>query len=126
MAEVMTRELTAVVDAYFAMWNEADEQKRSKHIKEAWAEDGHYVDPARNFQGHQALSEMVTAAREHWVGATLRLSSGIDEHHGLIRFGWDVLVADGTVPLVGIDFGVVAGDGRLQKITGFFGELPQR
>jgi hypothetical protein len=63
MAEVMTRDLTATVDAYFAMWNEEDTAKRAHHIEEAWADSGRYVDPARDAAGHAALSEMVSAAR---------------------------------------------------------------
>jgi hypothetical protein len=31
---------------------------------------------------------------------------------------------DGTVALAGIDVGEVGEDGRLRRITGFFGDLP--
>ena len=125
MAEVMTKDATAVVEAYFAMWNEEDEAKRAKHIEKAWTDDGRYSDPARDAQGHAALSEMVAAARPHFPGHSVKQSSGIDAHHESIRFTWEVVGPDGSVAVAGIDVGVLAPDGKLRQITGFFGELPQ-
>lgn len=55
--------MTATVDAYFAMWNEEEGGARLQHAKEAWAENGRYVDPAREGEGHQGLSEMMAVAR---------------------------------------------------------------
>ena len=124
MTDVMTKDVTATVDAYFAMWNEADTRKRARHIKEAWADNGRYVDPSRDAEGHAALSEMVEVARDQFPGFTLRRSTGIDAHHDYLRFAWQAVAPDGSVPLAGIDVGVLAPDGRLQKITGFVGDLP--
>jgi SnoaL-like domain len=125
MTDVMTKDATAIVEAYFAMWNEGDGDKRAQHIQEAWADSGRYVDPSRDAEGHAALSEMVEVARGQFPGFTLRRSSGIDAHHDRIRFTWEAVAPDGTVPLAAIDFGVLASDGRLQGITGFMGELSQ-
>ena len=86
MTDVMTKDVTATVDAYFAMWNEGDAEKRAQHIKEAWADKGHYVDPSRDAEGHAALNEMVEVARGQFPGFTLRRSSGIDAHHDYLRF----------------------------------------
>jgi len=125
MAEVMTQDLTATVDAYFAMWNEEDTTKRAQHIEEAWADNGRYVDPARDAEGHAALNDTVSAAPPHFPGHTVRRTSAIDSHHDQLRFAWQVVGPDGSVPVAGIDVGVLAPDGRLQRITGFFGELAQ-
>jgi hypothetical protein len=125
MTQAATRNLTATVDAYFAMWNEAEQSARMKHIEEAWAERGRYVDPARDAEGHAALSEMVDAARPHFPGHAVKRTSGIDAHHDQLRFSWAVVGPDGSVPVAGIDVGVLAPDGRLARITGFFGELPK-
>ena len=123
MAEVMTRDLTGTVDAYFAMWNEDDTSKRALHIEKAWTGSGRYVDPGRDATGHVALNEMVSAARPNFPGHTVRRTSAIDSHHNQLRFSWDVVGPDGNVPVAGIDVGVVAPDGRLERITGFFGAL---
>ena len=124
MTQAPTRNLTATVEAYFAMWNEADQTARARHIEQAWTESGRYVDPGRDATGVAALSEMVEAARQLFPGATVRRTSGIDAHHDQLRFSWEVVAPDGSVPVAGIDFGVLAPDGKLQQITGFFGELP--
>ncbi len=124
MTKAATRDVTATVDAYFAMWNEEDAAARAKHIAEAWTNDGRYSDPARDAKGHTALSEMVSEARPHFPGHTVKRSSGIDAHHEHVRFAWEVVGPDGSVPVAGIDVGVLAPDGKLREITGFFGQLP--
>ncbi len=83
------------------------------------------MDPARDAEGHGALNEMVGAARPHFPGHTVRRTSAIDSHHDQLRFAWQVVGPDGSVPVAGIDVGARAADGRLERITGFFGELSQ-
>ena len=63
MTEVITKDVTATVDAYFAMWNEEDTAKRAQHIEEAWADSGRYVDPARDAAGHGSV-----LSRQAWRG----------------------------------------------------------
>jgi len=41
-----------------------------------------------------------------------------------VRFAWEAVAPDGSVPLTGVDFGELAPDGRLQRTTGFNGALP--
>jgi hypothetical protein len=68
---------------------------------------------------------MVAAAQARFPGHRFRRLSGIDAHHDLLRFAWELAAPDGTVTVAGIDVGAVAPDGRLRAITGFFGDLPQ-
>jgi hypothetical protein len=51
--------------------------------------------------------------------------SGVDTHHDQVRFGWELAAPNGSVVVSGIDVGGLAPDGRLRRITGFFGELPK-
>jgi hypothetical protein len=53
-----------------------------------------------------------------------RRASGIDAHHDHFRFAWELVGPDGGIALAGIDAGELTDDGRLRRITGFFGELP--
>jgi hypothetical protein len=123
MTDVMTKDATAIVEAYFAMWNEEDAAKRAQLIQKAWTGSGHYTDPARDAKGHDALNKMVAEARPHFPGHTINRTSGIDAHHDQLRFSWSVVGPDGSVPVAGVDFGILAPDGRLERITGFFGDL---
>ena len=108
------------IDTYFAMWNEADRATRLERIAEAWTADGHYVDPLSDVTGPDGLADMVDGVRTQFPGATLQRTSDIDAHHNVVRFGWSATGADGAVIITGTDVGVVADDGRLAAIAGFF------
>ena len=69
-------------------------------------------------------SEAADLVNTHYAGHTFRRVSGIDTHHEFVRYGWELVGPDGNPVIAGIDVGEVAPDGRLRKITGFFGDLP--
>jgi len=48
----------------------------------------------------------------------------VDEHHGVFRFSWVLVDPQGQPLLEGMDFVELAAEGRLQRITGFFGAFP--
>jgi hypothetical protein len=114
-----------IVDTYLAMWNETDPARRAALIANAWTGDGHYVDPALEASGHEALGDMVAGVHTRFPGHRFRRVSGVDVHHDQLRFGWELAAPDGAVVVAGLDVGGLAPDGRLRRITGFFGELPK-
>lgn len=120
----VTKDITATVDAYFGMWNAEDAARRAVFIAQAWAEDAVYRDPQLEADGYTALAEMVETVHTHFPGHRFRRTSGIDAHHDLVRFGWELVAPDGAITVAGIDVGVLADDGRLARISGFFGDLP--
>ena len=124
--ENTTTTTEAVVDAYFAMWNEDDADARADLIQQAWVADGAYRDPLLAADGYHALSEMVETVHQHYPGQRFTRLTAIDEHNGFARFGWHLAAEDGTVTVGGIDIAELADDGRLRRITGFFGELAER
>jgi hypothetical protein len=66
---------------------------------------------------------MAKTMQSLYPGHTFRRTSGIDAHHEHLRFSWDLVGPDGAVVLAGVDVGDISEDGRLQRITGFFGDL---
>ena len=59
------------------------------------------------------------------AGARIPISSGVDQHHGMFRFSWVMIDPQKRqIILEGMDFVELAADGRLQRITGFFGTFP--
>ena len=110
----------AVIDTYFAMWNEPDRAKRLELIAEAWTAEGHYVDPLSDVSGPDGLADMVDGVRAQFPGATLQRTGDIDAHHNVLRFPWSATGADGAVIVEGIDVCVLADDGRLSALAGFF------
>lgn len=118
-----TTATTAIVDTYFAMWNEDDPAARAALIEQAWAADGTYRDPLLAADGHAALSEMVETVHQHYPGQRFSRLTAVDEHHGFARFGWQLAADDGAITVGGIDVAELTDDGKLQRIVGFFGDL---
>ena len=118
------RDVTKTVDTYLAMWNEIDPTRRAEQIGRAWADDGRYVDPLLEARGHAGLSDMVAGVQSKFPGHRFRRVGGVDTHHDELRFAWELVAPDGAVVVGGIDVGALASDGRLRRITGFFGEIP--
>jgi hypothetical protein len=117
-------ELTTVVDTYLEAWSEPDADRRAKLIADTWVADGRIVDPPLTGEGHTGIDELLQAFQTHYAGHSFRRVSGIDSHHEYLRFAWEMVGPDGTVAVTGLDVGELAADGRLARITGFFGPLP--
>jgi hypothetical protein len=124
MTDTTQNTITDTIDAYLAMWNEEDDAKRAALVEQAWTTNARYRDPLLEADGYDGLDAMVTTVHGHYPGHRFRRTSGIDMHHDTARFGWELVAPDGTVTVAGIDVAQVAGDGRLDAITGFFGPLP--
>jgi len=117
----------SVVDAYTAAWNEPNADARRALLEKAWADDGRYCDPTADVTGRDALVEHISGFQSNpsMKGFSIVVTSGIDAHHNGLRFTWAMNDASGKAVMEGIDFGVLADDGRLQSITGFFGPFPE-
>lgn len=109
---------------YVAAWNEPEEGARRELLAHSWADDGTYCDPSVHLEGREALVHHARKFAQRWPGARIEFTSGMDEHHGFIRFTWRVAGADGATLRRGTDFGIVGPDGRLTGIVGFFGDPP--
>ena len=116
--------VTTTIDTYLAAWNETDPAHRAELIEQVWAADGRLTDPPLAAEGHAGISDMAAALQTQFPDHRFRRASGIDTHHDQFRFAWELVSPDGGVVLSGLDVGELAADGRLQRITGFFGPLP--
>jgi hypothetical protein len=113
-----------VVRTYASAWMETDESARRRALQAAWADDGAYCDPTALVEGREALVQHIGGFHAQLPAHRLVVTSGVDEHHGFLRFAWAIQNSDGTLVLEGIDFGELADDGRLRRIVGFFGRPP--
>ncbi len=110
-----------VVDSYFAVWNETDANQRRAAIEAALVPEASYLDPTLAAQGHAELDAMVARVQHRFPGHRFRLTGAVDHHHDRLRWSWDLVGPDGGPPVVsGVDFAVLAPDGRLREVTGFF------
>ena len=116
---------TDVIHRYFAVWNETDPAHRRDLIARTWSEDASYLDPLLAADGPVGIDAMVASVQERFPGHRFALAGKVDSHHDRVRFAWELVGPDGASPvLAGIDFGVLATDGRLRTITGFLDHAP--
>ena len=115
--------MTNTIDAYFEMWNSVDAAERRRLVERAWVPECRYADPALSASGYDEVVAMVDGVHGHFPGHVFRRTSGVDAHGSHVRFAWSLVGPDGTVAVAGLDVGELAEDGRLRRITGFFGEL---
>jgi hypothetical protein len=124
MTEKTMLDITTIVDTNLAALTETDPVTRAELIERAWAEDGSLTDPPLAGEGHRGINDFASVVCEHYAGQRFRRVSGVDVHHDRFRYAWELVTADGTVTVSGVDVGEIAADGRLGKVTGFFGDLP--
>jgi hypothetical protein len=119
-------DLTTTIDTYLTAYGEPDPGLRAGLIERAWSDEAELVDPPLTAAGHAGISDMADALQSQFAGHRFRRTSEVDAHHGFVRFAWELVAPDGGVTLTGTDVGELAEDGRLRRVTGFFGDLPAR
>ena len=107
-----------------AMWNERDLGKVRGYIDEIFAEDVVFIDPANSILGHDAFERMVKEFRTRLPEALCSHSSGFDAHHGLHRYHWEIHQGDDLL-ISGFDVTQIDPDGKISRVEGFFGEIPE-
>jgi hypothetical protein len=115
---------TETVAAYGAAWNEPDDAARAALLASAWSDDGTYEDPTGRADGRAALVAHIGGFHVMMPGHTIVQTTGVDVYGCLFRFGW-AMRHETDVAVEGMDFGEFADDGRIRRITGFFGPFPE-
>ena len=117
-------DITTLVQNYLRAWNETDGHARLRAIEDVWTEDGTYVDPVANVGGHTQISNLIAAVQEQLPGLVFRLRNGVDAHHNVARFGWELVPPDGGESVFeGFDVAVIE-NGRIDKVLGFLDKTP--
>lgn len=112
-----------VVEAYQAAWGaEGDESRRL--LESSLTEDAELIQPNGRSVGREAVMARIAGLSERWPGAGVAITSGTDEHHGFVRYAWNLMTADSVI-LSGFDVAEIAPDGRLRRVIQFFGPMPE-
>ena len=119
-----------------ALWNEPDADRRRRIIAELWTEDGrHILQPPQEIRalaaqpgvgltailearGYEEIEARVASAYEHWVGSEELSFRGRDDAEQLgdvVKFHWEAIAKGGQVFGVGLNFLVLAADGRIER-----------
>jgi hypothetical protein len=118
---IVASELEELISTYCAAWEEPDAARRRELLVKVWAEDGIYIDPTVETNGIDELVAHIGVVQRTYPGSRIERTSFIDRHHHVLRFKWCMVLADGKRLPEGLDVGQLSQDGKLQRITGFFG-----
>lgn len=117
--------INETVASYVAVWNERDDGKRRALIARTWAESGVYTDAHRHGTDHASIDTLIKTAQETFPAYKVRLVSGIEAHHGHVRFSWAAGgMPDAPLYLGGTDFATIGADGRFTSVVGFTDAAP--
>ncbi len=117
-------DLNELVDRYIAVWNIADSDARHAAIAELWTDNGVYVDPLMEIEGHAGINGGIGAALTQFAGHEIKLLGDVDAHHGIARFSWELVPVGGGESVVeGFDV-AIAEDGKLKGVYGFIDKMP--
>src|SRR5215469_6463077 len=117
--------ITLLIHRHLEIWKQNDARGRPAPIARTWTEDATYLDPVLCGRGHAGIDAMVEAVHGKYPGLRFARSGQIDTHNDRVRFGWTFGPAAGPAVARGLDVAVVAPDGRLSNVTGFFDEVRQ-
>ena len=118
--------LEELITLYCDAWSEPDPARRYQMLQRVWAENGTYTDPTVHMTGSKELVEYIGKILKKYPGVRIARTSVVDTHHGMVRFTWRLVLADGKTLTEGIDFGELSSEGNLRRIVGFFGQLAAR
>ena len=110
-------------DHMLAAWNERDPQRVRAHLERALAPNVEFIDPSVETHGIDEFEANVHDVHRQLPGAEYSRTSGVDSHHRLHRYSWQIS-RDGEVLLPGFDVTEVDDDGMVTRVLGFFGPLP--
>ncbi|GAB2749581.1 nuclear transport factor 2 family protein [Kitasatospora kifunensis] len=117
--------LQQLAEQYLATWNETDAPARRKLIDTYWAADARYTDPLVEAAGRDAIDATIGAVQGQFPGLVFTLGAGgVDAHHQLARFTWDLGAADGETLVIGFDVLVATEDGLIGAVHGFLDKVP--
>jgi hypothetical protein len=120
------RRAEELIDVYCRACSEPDPVRRAESLARVCADDVAYVDPTIEINGRRALADYIGKVIARYPGGRIERTSALNEHHGMLRFAWQMVLADGKRLPEGIDFAEIGPDGRLSRIAGFFGPLPPK
>ena len=117
---------SSLIDRYCEVWSEPDERRRAWLLASVWDPQAMYTDPSVHAANAEELLSHIATVQSRRPGARVVRTSKVDVHHGIARFAWHVVQADGTTLPEGLDIALISAEGtRIERIIGFFGAVPR-
>jgi len=121
-----------LAERYAAVWMERDGDRRRKAIADLWSDDAIHVlqptqevyeaaeeravNPTWQVRGHDELEARVTKAYEDFVASgemSFQVQGGARRLGDVVTWRWEGVSPDGEVLGVGLEFVILAADGRI-------------
>jgi hypothetical protein len=119
-------DITATIDTHLAGYAEPDRARRDELLSSVWSADGALLDPPFDGTGHQGIADMVDVLLTHYPEHRFERTTEVDAHHDFARYGWALVTPTGEPAVTGYDFAQLGPDGKLVRVVGFFGDLPEQ
>lgn len=106
---------------YNEAWRAGDEETRLACLNKCWNDDSVYTDPNTQAVGIDNLNTYMAKLQENVPGAHFEFTSKPVEQNNELTITWNMLNGKNDVIGTGTSFGAVTEDGKLARMTGFFG-----
>ena len=114
----------ACLVSYFAAWNSQSIDDIRRYVSDAFGSNTRYFDPHRVATGVEEFSTCLAEFRDERPDAEIAWTSGVDSHHNLHRYTWEVRIANQAI-VTGYDVVEVDDAGKIVAVFSFFGSLPE-
>ncbi len=114
----------ACLVSYFAAWNAHATADIREHVRNAFGANTRYFDPHRVATGVEEFTACLAAFRAQHPAAVVSWASGVDSHHHLHRYAWQLHVGDQLI-VAGYDVVEIDDAQKMVSVLSFFGPLPQ-
>ncbi len=104
-------------------WNERDLDKIRSHVDKCMSDKIVFADPDNFVQGKDEFTEMIIRFRKEEPETILKPTSGMDSHNNRFRYTWASYI-DGVMSVKGLDIVQLDENGLVERVDGFFGDLP--
>jgi len=112
---------SALADRFFALWGEADAQRRRTELAAIAVPALAFRDPHSCTGGHDDLLAHVEAARRFMPGVVLERQGEARQCQGVALVDWAVKGPDGALRARGTNVFDLGPDGRIARVTGIWG-----
>ena len=112
------------LDHMLASWNERDPKRVRAHLEKALSPEVVFIDPSVVTRGIDEFESNVHEVHHRLPGADYRRASEVDRHHSVARYAWEIH-RNGELILPGFDVTEFDEEGRVLRVLGFFGPLPE-
>jgi uncharacterized protein YndB with AHSA1/START domain len=123
-ANVVANELhgdpAALVDAWFAAWNETDEKARAAGLAAIASDSVSLRDRFSCVQGTRELTLHIGASQRFMPGFRLQREGDVHHCQGTVLCDWTAIGPDGQPRARGPNVFTLDPDGRIESVTGFW------